>query len=126
LNSVKNDNNNNAELLNTLNDEEKAVVRQILMDVSNQGKSNKLTELYYEDYEEIPVDLETFLCDEQYLGKYTNYGRDIYDTWKGELAYVHNPMNFVDQWAITRFDWNSGNQLYPHILYVMSYTNLCA
>jgi hypothetical protein len=101
LNSVKNDNNNNAELLNTLNDEEKAVVRQILMDVSNQGKSNKLTELYYEDYEEIPVDLETFLCDEQYLGKYTNYGRDIYDTWKGELAYVHNPMNFVDQWAIT-------------------------
>ena len=47
------------------------------------------------------VDLETFLCDEQYLGNYTNFGKDIYDTWKSELKYVHNPINFVDQWAIT-------------------------
>ena len=95
------DNNNNAKILSKLTDEEKQIVKQILMDVSNKGKSDTLTELYYEDYEEIPVDLETFLCDEKYLGNYTNFGRDIYDTWKKELAYVHNPMNFVDQWAIT-------------------------
>ena len=95
------DNNNNAKILNKLTDEEKQIVKQILLDVSSKGKSDTLTELYYEDYEEIPVDLETFLCDELYLGNYTNYGKDIYDTWKKELAYVHNPMNFVDQWAIT-------------------------
>ena len=65
------------------------------------GKSDNLTDLYYEDYEEIPVDLETFLTDDMYLGNYTNHGRDIYETWKKELKYVHNPMNFVDQWAIT-------------------------
>ena len=65
------------------------------------GKSDNLTELYYEDYEEIPVDLETFLSDDMYLGNYTNHGKDIYDTWKKGLKYVHNPMNFVDQWAIT-------------------------
>ena len=94
-------NNSNTEILNKLSEDERKVVRQILLDVSNKGKSEKLTELYYEDYEEIPVDLETFLCDEMYLGKYTNYGKDIYDTWKKELAYVHNPINFIDQWAIT-------------------------
>lgn len=93
--------NDNANLLTKLTDEERQVVRQILLDVSNQGKSEKLTELYYEDYEEIPVDLETFLCDEKYLGNYTNKGKDIYDTWKKELHWVHNPINFVDQWAIT-------------------------
>ena len=65
------------------------------------GKSDNLTDLYYEDYEEIPVDLETFLSDDMYLGNYTNHGRDIYETWKKELKYVHNPMNFVDQWAVT-------------------------
>lgn len=94
-------NNDNIQLLERLSDDEKAVVRQILLDVSENGKSEELTNLYYEDYEEIPVDLETFLCEEQYLGKYTNYGKDIYDTWKKELKYVHNPINFVDQWAIT-------------------------
>lgn len=94
-------NNDNAGLLDNLSEEEKAVVRQILLDVSEKGKSDELTNLYYEDYEEIPVDLETFLSDEQYLGKYTNYGKDIYDTWRKELHFVHNPINFVDQWAIT-------------------------
>ena len=77
-------NNGNLDLLKKLNEDEKAVVRQILLDVSNNGKSDKLENLYYDDYEEIPVDLETFLCDEQYLGNYTNFGKDIYDTWKSE------------------------------------------
>lgn len=96
-----NKNNNDVDILNKLTDDEKDVVRKILLDVSEKGKSDTLTELYYDDYEEIPVDLETFLCDEMYLGNYTNNGKDIYDTWKKELAYVHNPINFVDQWAIT-------------------------
>lgn len=91
----------NLELLTKLTDDEREKVRQILLEVSETGESEDLTNLYYEDYEEIPVDLETFLCDEQYLGNYTNFGKDIYDTWKKELAYVHNPGNFVDQWAIT-------------------------
>ena len=96
-----NKNNNDVDILNKLTDDEKDVVRKILLDVSEKGKSDTLTELYYDDYEEIPVDLETFLCDEMYLGNYTNNGKDIYETWKKELAYVHNPINFVDQWAIT-------------------------
>lgn len=92
---------NNLQLLNSLTEEEKVAVKNIIKEIAKTGKSEQLKDLYYEDYEEIPVDLETFLCDEVYLGKYTNYGKDIYDTWKKELAYVHNPINFVDQWAIT-------------------------
>lgn len=88
-------------VLNTLTDDERAILKQILSQVSEQGKSEELKELYYEDYEEIPVDLETFLCDDMYLGNYTNHGKDIYDTWKKELEYVHNPATFCDQWAIT-------------------------
>lgn len=95
------DDNTSLELLSKLTPEEREAVHKILAEVSEKGKSEDLTNLYYEDYEEIPVDLETFLCDEQYLGKYTNYGKDVYETWRKELAYVHNPKNFVDQWAIT-------------------------
>ena len=92
----------NLQVLEQLTDEEREKVTQILLEVSEKGKSPDLDSLYYEDYEEIPVDLETFLCDEQYLGNYTNGGKDIYPTWKDELKKVHNPLKFVDQWAITR------------------------
>lgn len=102
---------NNLDIFNSLNESEKLKVIQILKDINDNGKSEELKKLYYEDYEEIPVDLTTFLCNEQYLGKYTNYGKDIYNTWKKELAYVHNPANFVDQWAITRLDAERVNQL---------------
>lgn len=95
------DNNIDFDLLTKLNSEERIIVQQILNQVSKKGNSEQLTDLYYEDYEEIPVDLETFLCDEKYLGNYTNFGKDIYNTWKEELRYVHNPINFIDQWAIT-------------------------
>lgn len=91
----------NLKMLSSLTAEEREAVHKILAEVSENGKSENLTNLYYEDYEEIPVDLETFLCDDMYLGNYTNHGKDIYDTWRKELKYVHNPINFVDQWAIT-------------------------
>ena len=91
----------NLKMLSSLTAEEREAVHKILAEVSENGKSENLTNLYYEDYEEIPVDLETFLCDDMYLGNYTNHGKDIYDTWRKELKFVHNPINFVDQWAIT-------------------------
>lgn len=95
----------NLDILNSLTESEKQEVIKILTEINKNGKSEDLQKLYYEDYEEIPVDLATFLSDERYIGKYTNYGKDIYDTWKKELAYVHNPKTFCDQWAITRFNW---------------------
>ena len=91
----------NLKILENLTEDEKAEVKKILSDISNQGKSEDLSELYYEDYEEIPVDIETFLSSETYLGNYTNQGRDIYSTWLKELKYIHNPATFCDQWAIT-------------------------
>jgi len=93
---------NNLELLDKLTPEERAVVKQILVDVSNKGKSKNLTELYYEDYDEIPVDLYTFFTSDVYLGAYTNHGKDIYETWKNEIQYIHNPINAINQWCITR------------------------
>ena len=88
-------------VIESLTDDERKAVEAIVKEISSNGKSDDLTSLYYEDYEEIPVDLTTFLCSDTYLGNYTNHGKDIYQTWKDELAYVHNPATFCDQWAIT-------------------------
>lgn len=93
--------NEQLEAISNLSDDELEAVKSILSEISESGTSMSYDAINLADYEEIPVDLWTFLSSEQYLGKYTNYGKDIYQTWVNELKYVHNPANFVDQWAIT-------------------------
>lgn len=111
--------------LSKLTPEEIQKVKEILGEIVEDGKSEELNDLYYEDYEEIPVDLTTFLCDDMYLGNYTNHGKDIYDTWKKELAYVHNPNTICEQWAITRLNAGQASLRSPHIRWHTNYISLC-
>lgn len=59
----------NQEILKGLSEEEKQEVFKILNELSKEGKSETYNKLLYEDYDEIPVDVETFLKDPNYLGK---------------------------------------------------------
>lgn len=55
--------------LNNLTEDEKKVALEILKQYSQSGSSDVYQDLVYQDYEEIPVDIETFLYNEYYLGK---------------------------------------------------------
>ena len=55
--------------LNGLNEEEKKLALEILKQMSQDGTSGILDELQYGDFEEVPVDIDTFLDDDRYLGK---------------------------------------------------------
>ena len=55
--------------LASLSEEERKAVLQILNEVSQNGSSEKYTELLYADYEEIPVSIYEFLHNPKYLGK---------------------------------------------------------
>lgn len=57
------------EELNGLSEQEKELALQILKQFSQSGKSKLYDDLLYEDYNEIPVDIETFITDDRYLGK---------------------------------------------------------
>ena len=54
---------------NELNAEEKKEVLKILKQLSVEGVSDSYNKLLFADYEEIPVDIETFLRDKKYLGR---------------------------------------------------------
>ena len=54
--------------LQNLSESERKAALEILNQFSKQGKSDKFNDLIYEDYEEIPVDIETFVDDYNYLG----------------------------------------------------------
>ena len=59
----------NLDELKGLSEEERKVALQILNEISKQGDSRLFKDLKYADYDEIPVDIETFITDDRYLGK---------------------------------------------------------
>ena len=56
-------------ILDTLSEKEKEIALSILSELKNSGKSETLKDLKYADFKEIPVDIETFLTNDNYLGK---------------------------------------------------------
>ena len=58
----------NLKELEGLTEEEKKVALEILQQFSMSGQSNIYEDLKYADFDEIPVDIETFLHDKKYLG----------------------------------------------------------
>lgn len=62
-------NEDNLKELNNLSREEKEEVLKILKQLYETGNSNEYNNLLLEDYDEIPVDIETFLKENKYLGK---------------------------------------------------------
>lgn len=75
-------------LLSTLSDNEQQVLIQILKEYAETGTSKTYTDVWMEDYEEIPVDIDTFLEDPEYLGLATNYGKQIYPFWREQLRKI--------------------------------------
>ena len=47
---------------------------------------NSLDFLYTLDYKESPVGIEEFLCSDEYLGKSTNNGKDVFPVWHKALV----------------------------------------
>ena len=56
-------------IFNNLSDKEKELALKILNEFGKDGVSKTYTDLLYEDYREIPVDIETFLTDDRYMGQ---------------------------------------------------------
>ena len=79
------------EALNKLSPEEKKVAIDILKQVASSGNSELLDALKYSDFDEIPVDIHTFLHDKKYLGNalYDKDGRfTLFPYWEEKLKDV--------------------------------------
>lgn len=77
INSIK-------DRLQSLSEEERKVALNIIQQYSNKGSSDLFNSLIYSDYKEIPVDIETFLTDDRYMGQAwkNNEGKlKIYPYW---------------------------------------------
>jgi len=79
------------DILSRLSPEEHALTLKILNEMSSNGNSDTLNALYKEDYDEIPVDIDTFISDEKYLGKSTKGGTRIWPYWRQAQREIFEP-----------------------------------
>lgn len=75
-------------LMETLSPEEQDVIKQILTEYAETGKSKTYETVWKQDYEEIPVDIDTFLESDEYLGTVTDNGKQIYPFWRERLREI--------------------------------------
>lgn len=76
------------EQLERLSPEERKIALEILKQYANKGSSDIFNNLVYNDYEEIPVDIETFLTNDNYMGqawKDAEGKLKIYPYWMSRL-----------------------------------------
>lgn len=88
----------------TLNEEELGLALEILNEINTSGSSELLDELWSEDYEELPVDIKTFITDPDYLGQ-AFIAKDgsclIYDYWLDTLEKVFSPDSSIIELALS-------------------------
>lgn len=96
----------NEELFESLKPSEKEAVMTILSEFKDTGKSKSFNQLLYTDYEELPVDIDTFIEDDRFIGKITNHGENIYPYWRNKLRQIFSPDNHYSECL-------SGNTLIP-------------
>jgi hypothetical protein len=87
-----------SKLIVNLTDEERQWVFQMLREHMKNGRSATLNKMYSIDYHRKPVDIETFLKDEFYLGKSCE---GIYPVWLEEIKHVFEPGSNTFEWIFT-------------------------
>lgn len=88
-------------IYNSCNETEQHYLLQILQELSETGISETYQSLWLADYKEIPVDIETFITSETYLGKITRNGTAVYPYWKKVLKEIFEAGNKYEEIILT-------------------------
>ena len=69
---------------------EQSVLLTILEELGDKGYSQTLEQIYLVDFKEVPVSIDRFLCDPEYLGESNDCGNQIYPGWWDAYDNVFN------------------------------------
>lgn len=123
--SVENDNDKVPSRIQSIYDsctsEERRIMRQILDELSRWGESDTYNSLWLADFKEKPVSMDTFLCDDAYLGNTNNHGAAVFPYWRktmNEIFDAGNKYNEVVFTGATRIGKSStANSCIAYMLY---------
>ena len=77
-------------VLGGLSEEEKKEALKILQEIYENGESTTLNTMNDIDYDEVPVDIDTFIDSPDYAGWFTGNGKNIYTFWRNKLREIFN------------------------------------
>lgn len=80
---------------------EQEVLMQILHEIADVGYSDTYEQVWLSDYRELPVDIDTFLNSDTYLGKTNRNGEAVYPFWRKELHNFFGAGNQFYEWILT-------------------------
>lgn len=89
------------EQFKNLSAENKQLVLKILDEYKTQGESKTLKEIWEVDYDEIPVSIDEFICNDRYLGKSTGNGTLIYPYWRQKYREIFDPSLDYEEIVLT-------------------------
>lgn len=76
---------------------EQRVFTKILQEVAEKGYSRTLEQVWLSDFTEVPVSINTFISDSQYLGDTNDNGNMVYPFWKKTLDDIFtNEKNYYE------------------------------
>lgn len=88
-------------IYSTCTPDEQEVLRTILKELAETGYSKTYEDVWLADYKEIPVDIDTFLNSETYLGKTNRCGQAVFPFWRNSLREFFGAGNQYWEWILT-------------------------
>ena len=90
-----------AGIYDTCNEKEKYYLRCILQELADEGYSKTYQDIWLADYKEIPVDIDTFIESDLYLGKTNRNGASVYPFWRTTLREIFDAGNKYEECFFT-------------------------
>lgn len=84
-----------------LSPENQKILIQIITEYSQTGYSSTYEDLWKVDYNEIPVSIERFITDPNYLGNSTGCGELIYPYWRKKYQEIFDPARAYEEIVLT-------------------------
>ena len=76
---------------------EQKMLRTVMQELAATGYSYTYEQLYLSDFREVPVSIDQFLCDPDYLGGATNGGKSVYPYWRSMMNDVFTLGNLYNE-----------------------------
>lgn len=80
---------------------EQNMLKQILTELAKDGYSYTYEQLYLADFSEVPVSIDQFICDPNYMGQVTRNGNAIYPFWREFFRDIFNHGNKYNAIVLT-------------------------
>lgn len=81
--------------------QEQFTLTKILEEIADKGYSQTYEQIFLADFKEVPVSIDQFICDNEYMGQVNRNGTAIYPFWRQFFRDIFNAGNKYNEIVLT-------------------------